>query len=311
MSFPLKGNVRVKDAVQSVISSNRLPHAVIIEGEAGTGKRTLAKYLAKVAVCDSSAPPCCSCRSCHLADIGTHPDIETVAPEDKKKNISVEQIRSLRTTAHHSAHTSKRRAFIIEQANTMNASSQNALLKVLEDPPSDVLFILVVNSSSDLLETVVSRCLVLSLSAPSLEEAIEHLVEISKINRERAHELCISCGNNIGRALELISGKTDSAGRLAAHEYFEKIKQADILSALLCTVTLEKKRPEVATFVNELCEILFTKIKSAGNMNETAREYMRMYELVKEMSPLLDTNINLSLFFSALTSKIIAAKENN
>ncbi len=311
MSFPLKGNGRVKDAVLSVVSSGRLPHAVIIEGEAGTGKRTLAKYLAKVAVCDSQNPPCCSCRSCHLADAGTHPDIETVAPEDKKKNISVEQIRSLRTTAHHSAHTASRRAFIIEQANTMNASSQNALLKVLEDPPSDVLFILVVNSSSDLLETVVSRCLTLSLSAPSLEEAVEHLVETSKIDRERAGELCISCGNNIGRALELLSGKTDSAGRLAAHEYFEKIEQADILSALLCTVPLEKKRPEVTHFVKELCEILFIKIKSAGNMNETAREYMRIYELVREMSPLLDTNINLSLFFSALTSKIVAAKENN
>ena len=311
MSFPLKGNGRVKDAVMSVISSSRLPHAVIIEGEAGTGKRTLAKYLAKVAVCDSSAPPCCSCRSCHLADIGTHPDIETVAPEDKKKNISVEQIRYLRTTAHHSAHTSKRRAFIIEQANTMNASSQNALLKVLEDPPSDVLFILLVNSSSSLLETVVSRCLVLSLSVPTLEDAVQHLVENTKVNEERAKELCLLCGNNIGRALELISGKSDNAGRLAAHKYFENIEKADILSALLCTVSLEKKRPEVDVFVKELCEILIGKIKSAGNMNETAREYMRMYELVREISPLLDTNINLSLFFSALTSKIVAAKENN
>ena len=87
MSFPLAGNRRIRETVEALISSKRLPHAVIIEGEAGTGKRTLARYLAKVAVCDAELPPCSVCRNCHLADTGTHPDIEVVAPEEKNTLI--------------------------------------------------------------------------------------------------------------------------------------------------------------------------------------------------------------------------------
>ena len=113
MSFPLVGNGRIKESISALVAAKRLPHAVIIEGDVGTGKRTLARYLAKIAVCESDSPPCGDCRNCHLADAGTHPDIETVAPEEKKKNINVDQIRELRTTAYHSAHTASRRVFII------------------------------------------------------------------------------------------------------------------------------------------------------------------------------------------------------
>ena len=173
MSFPLVGNKRAKDTVESFISSGRFPHAIIIEGEIGTGKKTLAGYLAKTALCEEPTPPCGVCRNCHLADAGPPPDIQVVAPEEKKKNIAVGQIRELRTTAYHSPHTARRRAFIIEEAETMNAASQNSLLKVLEEPPSDVVFILVTTSAKALLDTVISRCMTISLSLFGRQEA-EH-----------------------------------------------------------------------------------------------------------------------------------------
>lgn len=308
MSFPLVGNRRIKESIEALISSERLPHAVIIEGDAGTGKRTLAKYLAKVAVCDSDAPPCCSCRSCHLAEAGTHPDIETVAPEEKKKNITVEQIRNLRTTAYHSAHTAKRRAFIIEQADTMNVGSQNSLLKVLEEPPSDVLFILVATSAEKLLDTVVSRCLTLSLFPPSADEAVSHLITVHGMADDEARHLLSEEKNNIGKVLARINDSNDGTGRAAAHDFLAAIEQGSALSAMLTAAVLEKDRPETARFAEELSEILINKIKRANALTETAREYTEMYAALCELAPTLNTNINLSLFFTALVSKLMAVK---
>ena len=306
MSFPLIGNGRIKESVSALVSAGRLPHAVIIEGDIGTGKRTLARYLAKIAVCESKEPPCGLCRSCHLADSGTHPDIETVAPEEKKKNINVDQIRELRTTAYHSAHTASRRAFIIEQADTMNAASQNSLLKVLEEPPSDVLFILITLSAKNLLETVVSRCMVLSLFPPEAEEALAYLTEKKKLLRDEASILLSEEKNNIGKVLMRLSNSKDSIGRAAAHDYFEAIKKGSALSALISTVPLEKDRLEAGRFTDELSEILTANIKKSVRFIVTAGEYIRMQEIIFEMKPLLETNINLQLYFAALTSRITA-----
>ena len=146
MSFPLVGCERLRDSILALISSDRMPHAIIIEGEDGTGKHTLAKFLAKAFVCRNENKPCFACRDCHLADVGTHPDIEWIAPEEKKKSVSVDKVRAMKALSYTSAHTSDGRVFIIEKADTMNSASSNTLLKVLEEPPSKLLYILLCES---------------------------------------------------------------------------------------------------------------------------------------------------------------------
>lgn len=308
MSFPLVGNGRIKDTVATLISSGRFPHAVIIEGEAGLGKRTLARYLAKVAVCENDLPPCGKCRSCHLADTMTHPDIEAIRPEDKKKSVTVDQIREFRTTAYHSAHTAKRRAFIIESADTMNPASQNSLLKVLEEPPSDVIFILVAVNSEALLDTVISRCLTLSLSAPTLDEGAEFLMKEQGVDKETAERFLTEERNNVGRALQRINGKSESAGKAAAHDFLAAIERGSALSALVVTAPLEKDRPEAEKFTLELMDLLAEKLKANHKKTETAREYAAMYREVSKLKPTLIRNINLSLYFAALVSKLCAVR---
>ena len=311
MSFPLVGNGRILKAIDSLVSSGRLPHAIIIEGEKGLGKRTLSKYIAKVAVCSGEEKPCCSCRNCHLADALTHPDIEIVSVLPKKRNILVDQIRDLRSTAYRSAHTAARRAFIIEQADTMNPNSQNSLLKVLEEPPSDVVFILLANAAENLLDTVVSRCLTLSLTAPTTEEAIAYLTKTAKISADEAELLLKDEKNNIGKVLDRINGTKESLGRTLAHDYFRAILEGDTLSALLITVPLEKDRAETEKFTEELCDILLNKTKELKHLIQTAREYADMYRAVCEIQDTLITNINLGLYFTALTSKIMAVKNKS
>ena len=250
-------------------------------------------------------------RKTHLVTVAetlTHPDIETVSPEEKKANITKGQIEALRTTAYHSAHTAKRRVFIVHDAHTMNPASQNLLLKVLEEPPSDVLFILITTSASLLLETIVSRCIVFSLFAPSFEESLQYLTSACNIPSDEAAALLKEENNNIGKALLRQQDEGDSQGRAVAHDFFDAIEKASPLSAMLYTVPLEKDRNETMKFAEEMSEILIAKIKNTGHLPETAREFIKMYDALCQLTPTLYTNINLSLFFTSLASKMSEAK---
>lgn len=85
MSFPLIGNSGVQNALTAAIKADRLPHAVLIEGDKGTGRHTLAKFIACAAVCGGEDKPCGECRDCRLERAGTHPDIHTTAPRTAKR----------------------------------------------------------------------------------------------------------------------------------------------------------------------------------------------------------------------------------
>lgn len=307
MSFPLCANERARESFERLISLNRLPHAIIIEGDFGTGKRTLSKYIAKAFLCESENRPCDSCRTCHLTDVGTHPDIERIAPEDKKKNIQVHQIDTLRKNAYLTPRTASGKVYIIEQANTLNSQSQNKLLKVLEEPPSNVSFILLCESANQLLETVVSRCTVFSLFAPDKDSAIKFLLK-EGFNRESADEALTLCKNNIGKALERLGSTKVSIGIETAREYLFEIEKGNKFSALLITTKLEGNRPSVNDFTSELKHLLVEKIKSDMRFKQTRAECTKMYDAVCEIEPSLITNVNLPLFFTALTSKLMMIK---
>ncbi|MBQ9978132.1 MAG: DNA polymerase III subunit delta' [Clostridia bacterium] len=306
MSFPLVSNNRIAQVVSKF--ETKMPHAIIIEGEYGTGKRTLAKYLAKMAVCSGESKPCGSCRDCHLADVGSHPDIEIVSVKDDKKTITVDQIRELKNTVYLSAHTADCRVFIIEKADTMNLNASNSLLKVLEEPPAKTYFILLTESKSALIDTILSRCTTLSLFIPNQEEAFEYIKNTTDFKEEDISKALTLNKNNLGKTLEFLKGAKLSKGITAAERYFSLIEENIILEALKTTVSLEANRLATNDFVNELKEILIKKVKENLSFKESQREYMKMYDVVCDMESLLITNINLSLFFTSLTSRLMSIK---
>lgn len=166
-----------------------LPNAWLLTGAAGIGKTQFAQLLAQALLCESPQAdrlPCGTCQACHWFSSGNHPDYRLLTPgtgeEDNTKSpsrklplIKVEAVRDVIEFAHLSAHRNGQRVIVVNPAEAMNTQSANALLKILEEPPASVLFILVSHSKERLLPTIKSRCRQFSLTLPSPQQALNWL----------------------------------------------------------------------------------------------------------------------------------------
>ena len=304
MSFSFVGNARIIETVNRFITASHIPHAIIIEGDEGTGRKTLANYIAKAAVCLSGNSVCDDCKCCRLVDNGNHPDIIYIAPEDRKKNISVAQIRTLRNDAYIKPHMQGKKVFIINKAETLNEMAQNALLKTLEEPPENVLFILITESSYVFLDTIISRCVCLSLLAPSREESIEFVKKETGADIALCENAVDTARNNIGKALTLL-GRNSAPTNALAEEFADLLfGNAPSIELLKAVLPLEKDRVAAGEFITQLKAIVADKIRLEQNNNIVLPRLLYYYDTLSDMQPHLITNINLSLFFTTLISKL-------
>lgn len=134
-----------------------LGHAYLIEGEASPPRRALAQALAQALVCTGADKPCTVCPHCKKVEMGIHPDVIALAPEPGKE-LPVGKIRAMRGDAYIRPNEAARKVYWISDANRMNQAAQNALLKVLEEGPHYVAFLLEAPSGALLLPTIASRC---------------------------------------------------------------------------------------------------------------------------------------------------------
>ena len=147
-----------------------LSHAYLITGGSEDSRRQLAQRLTAAYLCQGDGPvPCGVCKGCRKVHQGIHPDVKVVSPAPDKREITVDQARTLRGDVYVRPNEGKRKVYLIEPADTLNPAAQNALLKVLEDGPEYGAYLLLTPSPGKLLDTVRSRCETLAL--PPQEEA--------------------------------------------------------------------------------------------------------------------------------------------
>lgn len=244
------GNRDTVTRLDSMLSSGRVPHAFIIEGQEGTGRRTLANMLARAIACTGENKPCGVCECCRMSE---NPDIVTVLPD--KANITVDRIRAVRDEAYILPNQSDKRVFIIPNADLMNEQAQNALLKVFEEPPKRVAFILTCEYSGQLLDTVVSRAAVIKLSPPEKEEAVAYILsEYPQYDRSDVETSVSSESGNIGRALISLCGsdKTD----LTARQILVCLPERSELVLMKALTVLEKDRGLAKSVLNRMAELV-------------------------------------------------------
>lgn len=200
------GNKRIIEQLGYLIDSGRFPHALVIEGEQGLGKRTLAKLLAAALVCRGDEKPCMSCAQCHKAMQNIHPDIFEHSAAGGVNSFHVDVIRNVVGDAFMRPNEAEHKVYILGNADCMSVSAQNALLKVLEEPPSYVVFILTAQSKSLLLETVLSRSVVVSLESVDNEEGAGYICsKNSDVDYASALNAMKTFNGNIGKALNSLS----------------------------------------------------------------------------------------------------------
>ena len=211
------------------VQAGRIVHALLLAGPHGSGKRTVARLFAQAMVCEGADRPCGVCPACKRFLAGTHPDVHVVKPE--KKTIGVDAVRALIETLSLRSYEGGRHIVILEQADAMTPSAQNALLKTLESPVGDAMFFLITDAPGSLLNTIVSRCQTVRFSDLSVE-ACARVLEGRGIPPERARQLAGLSQGSVGRALEIDGDGDYEALRERVLASLEALKsRADVAAA--------------------------------------------------------------------------------
>lgn len=177
ISAPLQSGSVVRALCESVKNVS-VTHAYIFEGAKGLGKRDGAYYFASALLCDDkNGIPCGKCESCIQAEAKTNPDIKSYSLKSltDKKSIGVGEIREVISDAYIRPFRAKYKVYIIEDADALTTEAQNAMLKILEEPPEYVVFIMCVTSAARMLPTVLSRSRVIRFFAASDAEVRQYI----------------------------------------------------------------------------------------------------------------------------------------
>jgi DNA polymerase III delta' subunit len=145
--------------IEKALESNRLPHALLITGKKGVGKHLFAQSLSQVLLCQNrqGIAPCGNCNACRLIKNNTHPNISLLAPEEDKKTIAIDALRETLKNTYETPYLKGKQIVIIE-AEGLTPTTTNALLKTLEEPSAQVIFLLIHRNETLLLPTLKSRC---------------------------------------------------------------------------------------------------------------------------------------------------------
>lgn len=201
------GNQRVKNQLAAEIDGGRFPHALLLEGPMGSGRRTLARLVARAALCrqeDPSARPCGTCAACQKS---VPPDLTELGGDGTP--ITVDTVRWLREDVFLKPNESPYRVILLAEAQTMTPQAQNALLKILEEPPVHAIFLLTCDNRTSLLQTIRSRCVCLTLAPPEWEQAApvlrSRLPGVDEEELKRAYGLFGGC---VGQVIDGVSDGT-------------------------------------------------------------------------------------------------------
>lgn len=321
----LYGNAEIKRYIESAYERGSLSHAYIFEGVRGSGRHTLAREIIKLLAPDFS----------RKIDDNLTPDVIYIHCEENKKTIGVDIIRDVKEQAILTPNEMDFVAFIIEDAELMTPAAQNALLKLLEEPPCDTYIFMLCESVNGLLTTIISRAPILRLETFDDEQLARYLKENNKkacdlIKKDpEAFEYAVrSASGSIGEAIRLLDARARNSSESissnsAVKKALELLISTNKAEFTVLITTLTAKREEFTIFLEyfeaALRDLICAKSRafdvkpmffgSCAEAEETANKYSieKIYKLiaaVTEMHEAVSFNVNIRLAEAVFADRV-------
>lgn len=234
----LLGNDRLKQNVTGAISRGRVSHFYLISGPEGSGKKTLTRLLAAAILCEEAEKPCMQCSHCRKVFAGVHPDFITV-DDPEKKFIPIELVRDASADMFIQPNEAQKKIYLFPRAQDMLPPSQNALLKILEEPPSYGVFILLTDNPEKLLPTIRSRCTELALTALPEQVLCDALKKAyPQATGQQILGAARRSGGYLGQAKALLEASEDTSKN--ALDFLTAYAASDTMGMLQVLVPMEK-----------------------------------------------------------------------
>ncbi|MDO4935044.1 MAG: DNA polymerase III subunit gamma/tau [Phascolarctobacterium sp.] len=297
----LVGQDTIKQTLVNALTGGHIAHAYLFAGPRGTGKTSTARILAKALNCDKgpTATPCGECHNCQSIADGTSMDVLEI---DAASNRGIDSIKELRDKIAFAPVDGRYKVYIIDEVHMLTPEASNALLKTLEEPPENVVFILATTDPQKVLPTIHSRCQRFDFHRVTVEEITKHLVDVAKksdivADEEAMRLIAIQAEGGMRDALSLLDQcavmsprvTVDSVkdtlgivGREALRELVTAIGKKDGAKAMELCHTLLMQGKEVNRILTELAEYL-----RALMLFQTIPDYEEIY-LVDEKEHLAD-----------------------
>lgn len=276
----------VHPELNQIITTRKIPNALLFTGPSGTGKTEAAFVFAMGVNCldDTGPVPCGQCKSCKKISGNMHPDMIRVQPEEKKKNITIAQIRDMGMQISTRSNEARYRMVLIQQADVMNVQAQNALLKLLEEPPEHTFFILTATALSGLLDTILSRCRKFRFTPMTGPALADHLVSRYQVPQDRARLAAAVAGSDVDQARRLASAPQDKedspldweARRQWLITELLKLLQAKTRNAPLTALALSQRLSRDADAIQDAMAVMHSVFRDLRVMPYDAKKIVNL-----------------------------------
>ena len=231
----LVGQERVARFLRTVTDGDHVSHAYLFVGPPGSGKATAARALACALLCDDNG--CGACAECYRVRRGGHPDVHLIEPAGAAGYLA-EQVREVSHDVSLAPIDGRHKIYIMSDADLLNDSSGNALLKTLEEPPDDVVIILMAHSFDAVIPTIASRCQVVRFRRIPAVDAAAMLVSITGAEPAEAAQALAAAGGVVAKARDFLASSTRREARAIILRTLKDLSDADELDVLVAAKEL-------------------------------------------------------------------------